>query len=240
MLISDSAAHKADASNEFISLAAHQLRTPLTSLHGYLKMLETGTYGELPDRMRMPVGHLLHATEQMRRLVNVLLEISRIERGKTSLQPGQVDLIARTYGLIEEVQAKHDDVKVNVVSTSKELMLNTDWAIAQAMISELLYNSFTYCHDEPSVDITFDTRSNRGVTVIVKDNGIGIPYSEQAEVFHPFFRASNVGTVNSSGNGLGLYYAQKCAQLLHTEILLTSHPEQGSTFWFTLPYSAHV
>lgn len=220
---------------DFISIATHQLRTPLTAMNGYLKMLGGGSYGEIPSQIQKPLQQVQEAADRMRDLVSTLSEINHIETGRTQptfVKFGLNDLLAEaTDFAVKHALDKQIQIKV---PSSVEIEAKNDYQLCQQILRQYVRNAVLYSQPGQEVAITVDTEPQQTV-VAVHDNGIGIPQAEQNQVFQGYFRASNVTTLDVGGNGLGLFLARKCADLTKLTVNFQSTENNGSVFRLIIP-----
>lgn len=221
---------------EFVSIASHQLCTPVTAIYGYLRLITDGTYGELPETLVNPVNTLVESASHMRDLVNDLLDISRIDSGRIAPKLERVDLVELINKELEEVRsmAKQKQQQLVFLPSTPQVYAMTDPAMVTEMLKNYLHNAIKYTPEFKHIWVRIEL-DNHHVKVCVKDEGIGIPPEQQNHLFEKFFRASNVLTNNIEGTGLGLYYVKKCAEALNAHLGFHSQMGSGSEFWFSIP-----
>lgn len=221
---------------EFISLASHQLRTPLTAMKWFLEMLQSGDIGPLSDEQKNYIKNIQDSNEKEIALVNSLLNISRIESGRIIIDP----IPTQINSLIEEVvslQKVPSDAKKLAVSlalddTLPEIPL--DAKLMREIITNLLTNAIKYTPENGTITIK-TTQNEKNIMLSVSDTGYGIPENEQKRIFERFFRASNITKVVTDGSGLGLYLVKKILDASGGTIELESKENTGTTFTITLP-----
>jgi PAS domain S-box-containing protein len=223
---------------EFISMASHQLRTPLTAIWGYLNMINDGNYGDLPSSLRKPLQAVWHSAKRMKELVNDLLDISRIESGKIKATVVDMDLIATIQDEVlgQKELAIQKRQELLILPTLPQLMIKSDPKLVREMVKNYLSNAIKYTPVGKRVEVTVEFVDTKHIKVAVKDQGIGIPKDQQSHLFEKFYRAANVQTDDYEGTGLGLYYVKACARVLGGNVGFESKENEGSCFWFTLPY----
>lgn len=223
---------------EFISLASHQLRTPLSSMKWFCEMLIDGDAGDLSDEQMDMVKSVYESNERMIVLVNTLLNISRIESGRIIIEPSPTDISELVNDVIEEIKPKilnkHHTVNVNVDPAIGKV--NIDPKMVREVYKNLLTNAIKYMDKNGTVDVNV-TKSGNEIISKVKDNGVGIPLDEQKKVFKKFFRAKNVVKKETEGTGLGLYLVYSIVQTSGGKIWFESKEGSGTTFTFVLPLS---
>ncbi|MBU1179050.1 PAS domain-containing protein [Patescibacteria group bacterium] len=221
---------------EFITIAAHQLRTPLSSVKWILKMTLDGDFGPLSLEQKnfLEKGYL--ANERMARLVNDLLDISRVEEGKFGFDFLENDVI----GFVEEtvdsfrVEAARRKVKLIFEEKKEPLLLKIDIRRLRMALSNLIDNAIRYTSSGGRVIVSVK-KKGRFVEVSVADTGVGIPKKQQGRVFSKFFRADNVVKMQTEGSGLGLYLTKNIIKGHGGKIWFESDAGRGSKFYFTLP-----
>jgi PAS domain S-box-containing protein len=221
--------------SEFVSVASHQLRTPLTSIKWFLEMLLDGDAGKLNNEQREMVQQVFDSGERMIDLVNKLLNISRIESGRVSVNPAPTDLNKLASGVVTELKviAKQKEVKFKA-DLPKLPVVSTDQKMIREVMMNLLSNAIKYTPAKGRVALAAEVK--RGDVIFsIADSGIGIPKAQQTKIFRKFFRAENAVVLETEGTGMGLYVAKKVVELLGGRIWFKSEENKGSTFFFTLP-----
>ena len=225
--------------DEFMSLASHQLRTPLTSIRGYSSMMLDEDMGELNDAQKHAMKEIESSSERMIFLVRDFLNISRIQAGNFVLTRIETNIIDLLREDIEQLQSIADDHQIKlVIKLPKDLTeipeLNIDRERIGEIMANLIDNAIFYSHAGKSVEVSL-SRVNNFVEFLVIDHGIGVPEKEQSELFTKFFRASNARTARPDGTGIGLFLVQKVIKEHGGTIVFHSAQGKGSTFGFRLP-----
>lgn len=225
-----------EAKNEFISMASHQLRTPLTSIKGYLDMVLEGDLGRITPTQRTVLKEAFSSSERMVRLINDFLNVSRLQTGKFVIdrRPADLAAIVKEEVALIEVVAKQRNITIdyNVHGNIPSLLLDEE-KIRQVVMN-FMDNAVYYSH--PDTVITVRLTAEKGaIHFTVKDTGIGVPKTEQADLFGKFFRATNARKRRPDGTGVGLFLARKVILSHEGEILFSSEEGKGSTFGFRLP-----
>jgi signal transduction histidine kinase len=228
---------KADRSkDEFVSIASHQLRGPLTAVRGYLAMLLDKDFGILPKRQRPIVEQIAESTNEVINILNDMLSVSRINAERFELTKG----VARLEDVAKDVIGEFDSLarkkglKIDLELPEHPLgVLNIDALRIRQVIVNFVDNAIKYTQ-RGSVRVCI--REEDGDVVLeVKDRGIGISEADRSKMFTKFFRATNARDVLSSGTGLGLYVAKRIIDEHQGTIILESTLGKGSTFGFRLP-----
>ena len=225
------------AKSDFLNLAAHELRTPLSVIKGYLSMLEDGTFGAPSDAWQAPIGIISSKAGELAGLVDSLLTAARIQAGSLPAAGRRVDLRDIVQAAVERAQAGARLVKgkITVVAPPRSVEVRSDPEHIGRILDNLINNSLTYSGRRPQVRI--EVRRSRRAVVRVTDNGLGIPSGLRERIFERFFRIDSSATLHS-GTGLGLYIARELAGGLGGALVLeSSTPGHGSTFKLTLPLS---
>jgi signal transduction histidine kinase len=222
--------------SEFLQLASHELRAPITLVSGYLSMLEDGSLGELPEAAARVVPLMTTRMRQMTQLVERMLAASRVEVRLRDAR--EVDV--RIDDVVLAVVASHtmgEHPRQVEVQAAQALEVRADPESVETMLSNLLSNAMKY--STPESAITVAVRSEPGaVAVDVIDQGIGISKQEMAKLFQPFGRLDSAVSAGIEGTGLGLHLSRNLARSLGGDIVVQSRPGKGSTFTLRLPASA--
>lgn len=229
------------AKTEFVSLASHQLRTPLTTVKWNIDLLLNSQTFTVPDEARTFLEKIYVGNERMIELVSTLLNVSRIEMGTVPVYIKEVnirDLIQDVYDELEPLAAeKH--IALGILFEGTDMLLHTDSSMVRIIIQNLIANALRYTPNEGRV--TVRTTVTSAVCVVdIEDTGCGIPPESQDKIFTKMYRAENARKVEAKGTGLGLYMSKSFAEILGGTISFTSKLEEGSTFTLTIPtHSQH-
>lgn len=222
--------------SEFISLASHQLRTPLTALNLNVQLLAQDYVGKLNKEQLQVVGIAQVSVDRMQEIISTLLNITRIEAGGVAVTPIETDLAKLVREIAAEVEPKAAEKQI-VISISVKGKLSpilTDPLLLKEVFANLIPNAVKYTPEKGKVSISL---AKKGDTILsaVKDNGYGIPKSEHSRIFSKFFRAGNITSKESVGTGLGLYMVKGIIDSLSGKIWFESTPGKGTTFFMSLP-----
>ncbi len=226
-----------EAKTEFLSITSHQLRTPLSAIKGYLSMLSDGDYGKMTKEQNDIVGVLLRNSERLIRLINIFLNISRIESGRLKILKTKQNINNIISDIIKslEIEATEKNIKIEF-KTKSDISTSCDSDKVTDVILNLIDNAIKYTPNGGKIVIEVK-KMEKYVLVSVTDTGRGISYEELDELFNKFRRGKDINKVDTSGVGLGLYIAKKIIEGHSGNIWAESDGYgKGSTFKFTLPY----
>lgn len=223
------------AKDEFVSMASHQLRTPLTSIKGYISMVLEGDAGKITKMQRQLLREAFTSSERMVHLINEFLSVSRVQTGRFLIEKRQLDLtkIARQEVRSLEATAESRDLVLKFTAPSSPVLVSADEAKIRQVIMNFIDNALYY--SKPATTVAIELTSGRNVQLTVTDTGIGVPANQQAKLFTKFFRADNARTQRPDGTGVGLYLAKMIIDGHKGKVIFSSKEGQGSTFGFSLP-----
>lgn len=224
--------------SEFISLVSHQLRTPLSAIRWYLEMMATEDTGTLTDVQKSYLNEAATSNHRMVKLVDALLNVSRIELGKFALSVQQTDLFESLHKAIknfrQDTKTKEIHFKHTHETAGHTLFVHTDPLLLQLVIDNIVSNAVKY--SRPHTTIEIGTKMKGGSVIIyVTDTGIGIPSLQQKRVFEKLFRADNAKQSDTDGNGLGLYMSKIAAEAIGGQLWFESKEGKGTTFFLEIP-----
>jgi signal transduction histidine kinase/streptogramin lyase len=219
----------------FVSQASHDLRTPLTGIKGSLDNLLLGIAGEMTEKQIKILNRALKSVDRLSHLVTDLLDLSRIESGRTVLEKSRVPLRILIDNVIQEhsLAAQQKDIHVSTVDIPNKITIYADGSKMQRVIGELFHNAIKYTPEEGTIHVHVTKDANE-VRISIKDSGIGLTEEEQKRVFSRFYR-SNAAQNMAKGSGLGLSIIKEIVEMHEGTITIQSQKDRGSTFTVTLP-----
>ena len=227
------AAEKRQVRFQFISVLAHELKAPLAAIEGYLHILKDRTAGEDPKAYDHMIDRSLIRAEHMRKLISDLLDMTRIESGTRRREIADVDIVEVARQAVDTMLPAAQERGITVqLDALQDVRLQADRGEIEIILNNLISNAVKYNRDGGRVDVCL--RGGDGVTIAVRDTGIGMTPEEASRLFGEFVRIKNEKTRNILGSGLGLSIVRKLAQLYGGEAIVESTPDVGSTFTVTL------
>ena len=222
---------------EFVSLAAHQLRTPLSAIKWALRMVLDEEGGNISPEQRELLERTYQSNEKMIDLINDLLNVARIEEGRFLYEPIDTPPEEIANSVVDSLEEKAKSRDIRLVwrkPTSPLPLVKVDKEKINIALTNFVTNAINYTH--PGGKITVELLSGAGnVEFRVQDNGVGIPKNEQEKIFTKFFRASNVVKLDTSGTGLGMFITKNIIEAHGGKIWFKSEENKGTTFHFSLP-----
>lgn len=224
------------AKSEFVSLASHQLRTPISGMRWSAELLLMDGVESLTKQQKRYVDRLLSSIQRMSTLVDDFLQVSRFELGTRILKEETVVLKELFDDIIAEQDAK---VTLNRLKVHKEYdpsitKIQSDMALLRMVVTNLYTNAVKYSRVGGEISVGY-LRQGGDLVITIKDSGMGIPVGEQQRVFSKIFRASNAIKEVPDGTGLGLYIVQKAVQTLEGRVSFVSSENMGTTFTVVIP-----
>ncbi|MDP4007125.1 MAG: ATP-binding protein [bacterium] len=227
---------------EFVSLAAHQLRTPLAAIKWSTQMLLEGDAGKLAAEQEELLQKSILSTDRMIRLINDLLNVARIEEGRYLYQPSFEKIGGIVKSMVESYQETAKQMKISLefkAGKEEAPRVLVDAEKIRLVIQNLLENAmhYTKAGGKVTASVSHDTKE---VQVSVADTGIGIPKEQQSRVFEKFFRATNARKVDTDGSGLGLYLVHNIVEAHGGKAWFESEKGKGTTLTFSLPFKKEI
>lgn len=224
------------AKSEFVSLASHQLRTPLSTVNWYAEILLSEDAGKINDEQREYLNEVYKGNQRMVNLVNALLNVSRIDLGTLSIDPEPTDLIDLAQSVLKELELKikergHKIVKVFDKDVPK---INLDPKMMRIVWQNYLTNAVKYTRQDGTIEVGIKKKKTLA-EIYVKDNGMGIPEIQQDKIFKKLFRADNARESETDGTGLGLYIVKSIVEEFGGKVWFDSKENKGTTFFATIP-----
>jgi signal transduction histidine kinase len=228
-----------EAKDEFMSMASHQLRTPLTSVKGFISMVLEGDGGKVTPSQKNLLNEAYRSSERMVRLINDFLNVSRLQTGKFVIDRSYINLpqiVKEEILSIESTAAARGISFVYTMPKKFPAKLYMDEGKIRQVIMNYSDNAIFYSKEGTKIKIELSA-TDKDVIFTVKDTGIGVPKDEQAHLFVKFFRASNAQKQRPDGTGVGLFLAKKVMTAHGGDVIFESHVGKGSMFGFRIPLS---
>ncbi len=222
-----------ETKDEFISMASHQLRTPLTSVKGYLSMVLEGDAGKISDSQQQLLNQAFISSQRMVYLIADLLNVSRLKTGKFVINKTPTDLVDMVEGELAQLTevAKGRKLTLTFNKPDNFPILDLDETKTRQVVMNFVDNAIYYTPAGGTIKIELRT-DRSSVYFMVKDDGMGVPKTEQSHLFTKFYRAKNAQKARPDGTGLGLFMAKKVITDQGGSILFESLEGKGSTFGF--------
>lgn len=221
---------------EFVSVASHQLKTPISEMKWQVELLLSKFSEGLSERQAEIIKEISHSSEKMGRLVNDLLDVARIDQGQLALTRDKINLCELVQDAVDsqKILAKASNVQLRTSCPVDSPEVFADKRRIAVVLDNLVSNAIKYIGTKGEVEIFLENKDDM-VQVCVRDNGVGIPKSEQANVSNKFFRSNNSIKNKTEGTGLGLYIAKNIVEQSGGSLWFKSTENVGSDFYFTLP-----
>lgn len=226
---------------EFVSLASHQLKTPIGSISWNLEMLENGDYGPLTDPQKEIVSEMYLMSKRMNELVNSLLNVSRIELGVFIIEPEPVDFGKICDEVLSELKPRIEAKKHQITKNYSGDIQNipADPKLLRIIFQNYLSNAVKYTQDNGKISVKIST-DDSNVLVSVWNNGDPVPEKDKEKIFGKMFRASNAQAQDPDGNGLGLYLVKKIIENGGGKAWFESSKDAGTTFYISIPRTGMI
>jgi len=226
--------------DEFIGVAAHELRNPLAVLKGYAEMLvfqtARGKGPKLAAWQSEALEEIDEATSRLDKLTEDLLDVTRLQAGRLVLSREPTDLVALTRRMVTQRQMTTKQHVFSLDTEHTSLVVDVDRVRIEQVLTNLLSNAIKYSPQGGPIELTLREEVEPHATLLsIRDRGIGIPFAQQARIFGRFVRAENARTSEITGTGLGLYLSRELVERHGGRLWFESTEGEGSTFFMTLP-----
>lgn len=224
------------AKTEFVSLASHQLRTPLSAINWYTEMLLAGDAGKLNKEQKQYLEEIYHGNQRMVELVNSLLNVSRLELGTFAIEPEMCNITDLAEIIVKEISPEIAKKKQKFTKKYSKNIPQTmlDKKLTIMILQNLLSNAIKYTPEKGKVNLEIGLEKGC-LQIKISDSGLGIPASQQNKIFSKLFRADNVRATDTEGTGLGLYIIKSILDNVNGKIWFESIENKGTTFFVCLP-----
>jgi PAS domain S-box-containing protein len=230
------------AKSEFVSIASHQLRTPLTSISWYTEMILNGDAGEISPKQKKYLGEIYEGNQRMVELVNALLNVSNLELGTFKIDPKPMQVADIAESVLAELQPQILSQKI-IVKKSYGLSLpiiQADPKLIRIIFQNLFSNAIKYASKDNGEIVFSLSVQKSNIRFKVWNNGPGIPKEAQPKIFTKLFRDDLAKQKDPNGNGLGLYIVRSILEKLGGKIFFESNENKGTTFFITLPFRINM
>ncbi len=213
----------AQAKTDFVALASHQLRTPLSIIKWYIDFLLAGDAGELTAEQKHYLKEVYRSNERLIELVNALLDVSRIDVGTFAIEPEPTDIVAKAEEALARFMPEINEKKIKVEKEFDRLpLINLDPRLTKIVFENIISNAVKYTPPGGIIRLEIK-KTDKDVLIKISDTGCGIPREQQPKIFTKLFRADNVKRIESVGTGLGLYIVKAVIE------------KSGGKIWFQSP-----
>lgn len=227
--------------SEFISVAAHQLRTPLSAIKWVFRMLLDGDMGALVPEQHQLVQEGYDSNQRIIQLVGDMLNVARIEEGRFGYEFSDADITDLIEEVLAEYQLKAHEKNINLTFTKERIgIFKFDPEKMQLVLQNLVSNALKYTPKDGVIVVDLRRKDKNFIEVSVTDSGIGIPKDQVSKLFTKFFRASNAATSATEGTGLGLFITKNIVERHGGQMDIETEEGKGTTFRFTLPTNASL
>ncbi|MEK7166878.1 MAG: ATP-binding protein [Patescibacteria group bacterium] len=223
--------------SEFVTIAAHQLRTPLTGIKWTLEMILNEDEGQINQEQKELLSKAYKSNERMIKLINSLLIVSNLEEGRFIYKLSEIQIEDLIQEIIEnfEVQIKNKNIECILNKPEKYLSkVKVDLEKIQMTLENLIDNAIKYTPQKGKIIISLK-EENKEIKISVKDSGMGISKQDQEKLFTKFFRSEKALKTETDGSGLGLFIVKNIIEAHKGKIWVESEEKKGSIFYFTLP-----
>ena len=224
------------AKSNFLAVMSHELRTPLNAIGGYVQLLEMGVHGPITQEQLGALSRIDRAQRHLLRLINDVLNLSRIEAGRVDYQVERVpvdEVVKSVLPMVEpQIESKGLDLESSVAS---DLVAMADREKVQQILLNLLTNALKFTGHGGSICVEAGTTDEADIYIRVTDSGVGIPHEMLEKVFEPFVQVDATHSRSAEGTGLGLAISRDLARGMRGDLRAQAAERRGSTFELTLP-----
>lgn len=231
--------------SEFVTLASHQLRTPISAISWLSELLINGDAGKLNAQQREHIQDIYASNRRMASLVNEMLIVSSLELGSMPVRPERTNVTAFTDTIIKEQKSLHKEATPRIATDYQDDLpeLSCDPDVLRLLLRNLISNAIKYTPKEGHIgvklswtpNVALNANSEGSFVIAINDTGFGIPDDAFDKIFTKFYRAPNILHKDTDGTGLGLYIAKTLLDYVGGNISFTSHEGQGTTFTIMIP-----
>lgn len=227
-----------DLKNEFVFIAAHELRAPVTVIKGYISMITKGEFGPFSSKIKEALDPVRKASDGLNKLVEDLLQVARSEAGRIEIQVKPIDAAEQVKNTLQELEilSKEKSIKLVYDPPSDLPQVLADPDKFKEVIKNLVDNAIKYTVEAGTITVSHEIREKTLITY-VKDTGVGISKENQKKLFQKFSRLKVKGTEQIPGTGLGLWIIKQLIEKMNGQIWIESEEGRGSVFGFSLPIS---
>jgi signal transduction histidine kinase len=222
------------AKTEFMNIASHELRGPMTVIKGYLTMLEGGSLGNMPAKAQAVLPLMIVKADEVNSMVEQMLEAARLEEGHLTLHKELGDIIELTELAIDSVRPMLSNHPLDLEAPSEPLHAEIDGERFQIVVRNLVSNAIKYSPQNTPIKVLVEKNGGTAKVKVV-DQGVGIAPKDQEKLFTQFGRIERESTMHVAGTGLGLWLSREIARLHDGDITVDSAEGEGSTFTFEVP-----
>ena len=223
--------------SDFVSNVSHELRTPLTSIKGSVDNMLDGLTGSLNEKQIRYLNRIKSNTDRLSRLINDLLDLSRIESGRVEVRPTTLPLTALAEEVAEHMKALAAEklIRIEVPSSDPSVTVWADRDKVTQVLMNLIGNAVKFTPQDGKITVALEKNGNDYIQISVADTGPGILPEEQNKIFSKFYQVANIDKQKPKGSGLGLAISKALVEMHGGKIWMDSEVGRGSTFYFTLP-----
>lgn len=224
------------AKSEFVALATHQLRTPISAIRWNVELLERNLRETVTEDQIRYLTKIERNVMRMISLINDFLSVSKLEMGTFAAKEEELNLSEFFDSVLDEFTEKITQKRLTLVRDDipPQAVIKTDSRLFHIIVSNLLSNAVKYVKQDGQVTLTYQLQGEK-LKIVISDNGIGVPAAEYDRLFTKFFRASNAQTQETEGTGLGLYVVKQSVEMLRGHIIFESVENEGTTFTIEIP-----